>query len=117
MEQAAFEALVHEAYQALPPWVHEAMDNVQIVVADAADEDLDPHGDELLGLYDGAPLTERSANHVGELPDVIYVFRHAHLALGLPNDALKDEIRKTLMHEIAHLFGFDDDELEAKGWD
>ncbi len=116
MEAEAFEALVQEAYQALPGWVHEAMANVQIVVADAADEALDPRGDELLGLYDGAPLTDRPANHVGELPDVIYVFRHAHLALALPHEALRDEIRKTLMHEIAHLFGFDDDELEERGW-
>lgn len=117
MEPEAFEALVQDAYQALPAWVHEAMDNVQLVVADAADEELDPAGNELLGLYDGAPLTERPANHVGELPDVIYVFREAHLALALPHDQLKDEIAKTLMHEIAHLFGFDDDELEALGWD
>lgn len=83
---------------------------------DEADEALDPDGEGLLGLYVGLPLTEREANYAGELPDVIYIFRHPHLEMRLPPHALREEIAKTLIHEIAHYFGIDDDHLDEIGW-
>jgi predicted Zn-dependent protease with MMP-like domain len=70
----------------------------------------------MLGLYMGVPLPERGIDYAGELPDVIYIFRYPHLELGLPADELRGEIAKTLVHEIAHYFGFDDDYLEEIGW-
>ena len=61
-------------------------------------------------------LPEREANHAGELPDVIYIFRHPHLDMGLELEALHEEIGRTLIHEIAHYFGMDDDHLDELGW-
>ena len=71
---------------------------------------------DLLGLYDGIPLTERSVDDSGNLPDVIYIFRNAHLEMNLPRDELIEEIVTTLVHEIAHYFGIDDDHLDEIGW-
>jgi predicted Zn-dependent protease with MMP-like domain len=112
-----FEAIVHEAMQMLPEWVHDALHNIDILVVDEPDHDMDPHGERLLGLYTGIPLPERGVDYAGVLPDVIYIFRLPHLELGLPPAELREEIAKTLMHEIAHYFGLDDRHLEGIGWD
>ena len=69
-----------------------------------------------MSLYVGTPLPERGIDYAGELPDVIYIFRRPHLELDLPPDELQDEIVKTLIHEIAHYFGIDDDHLDEIGW-
>lgn len=111
-----FETLIHDTIVALPDWVQEALHNIDFLVLDEADEYLDPDGEGLLGLYVGVSLPERGADYAGELPDVIYVFRKPHLELGLPPDDLRDEIKKTLLHEIAHYFGIDDDHLDEIGW-
>ena len=111
-----FEAVVTTVMDRLPPWVHDALDNVEVLVLDEADGDLDPRGEGLLGLYLGTPLPERGVDYAGELPDVIYIFRLPHLALGLGEDELRDEVAKTLIHEIAHYFGIDDDRLDELGW-
>lgn len=116
MSPKEFEAFVHAAMQDLPGWVHDALDNVQVLVLEEAGADLDPGGPGLLGLYTGVPLPERGVDYVGELPDVVYIFRRPHLDLGLPRDELRDEIVKTLIHEFAHYFGIDDDHLEEIGW-
>ena len=79
-------------------------------------DQLDPDGEGLLGLYTGVALPERGTDYAGELPDVIYIFRRAHLELGLPPDQLREEVAKTLIHEIAHYFGIDDDHLDEIGW-
>ena len=81
-----------------------------------ADEDLDPEGEGLLGLYLGLPLPERGVEYAGELPDVIYIFRRPHLELGLAPDELREEVARTLIHEVAHYFGIDDDHLDEIGW-
>ena len=116
MEHSVFEDIVHEAMACLPEWVHRALDNLEVLVLDEADEDLDPDGEGLLGLYLGLPLPERGVDYAGELPDVIYIFRRPHLELGLEHDELREEIAKTLIHEIAHYFGIDDDHLDEIGW-
>ena len=100
----------------LPRWDQETLHNVEILELDNADQDLDPDGGGLLGLHTGVPLPERDANHAGELPDVIYIFRLPHLEMGLQPAALRDEIHRTLIHEIAHYFGMDDDHVEELGW-
>ena len=117
MDHGEFEAVVRYTLDGLPGWVHEALDNIEVLVVDEAGADLDPRGDGLLGLYVGLPLPERGTEYAGELPDVVYIFRQPHLELGLPPDELRAEIAKTLIHEIAHYFGFDDDHLEKLGWD
>ena len=116
MDPDRFEDVVRESMESLPHWVHEALDNIEVLVLDEADEHLDPDGEGMLGLYLGVPLPERGIDYAGELPDVIYVFRNPHLALDLPVDELRAEIAKTLVHEIAHYFGFDDDYLDEIGW-
>ena len=116
MNQYQFETVVRHTIARLPDWARNALDNIEVLVTDEADEDLDLHGQTLLGLYVGVPLTERGVDYAGELPDVIYIFRRPHLALDLPPDKLRDEIARTLIHEIAHYFGIDDDHLDELGW-
>lgn len=116
MDPDQFDALVSETIDALPTWIHDALENLQILVIDEPDEELSPETDDLLGLYTGVPLPERGPEYSGELPDVIYIFRQRHLELGLSPDDLRDEITTTLIHEIAHYFGIDDDQLHELGW-
>ena len=116
MQHEEFEEVVRLTISRLPNWVQEAMHNVEVLVLDEADDYLDPGGEGLLGLYTGVPLPEREANHAGELPDVIYIFRRPHLEMGLALDALHEEIGRTLIHEIAHYFGMDDDHIGELGW-
>lgn len=116
MRASEFEAVVRDALNRLPDWVHDALENIEIVVVDEPDASQDPDGDGLLGLYTGVPLPERDSDYAGELPDVIYLFRRTHLELGLDGDALRDEIVTTLVHEIAHYFGIDDERLDEIGW-
>jgi predicted Zn-dependent protease with MMP-like domain len=116
MNHDEFEDAVFAALGRLPGWVREAMENIELIVLDEADAELDPDGEGLLGLYVGLPLPERGTEYAGELPDVIYLFRHPHLELGLSREELRDEIEKTLIHEIAHYFGIDDDHLDEIGW-
>jgi predicted Zn-dependent protease with MMP-like domain len=100
----------------LPDWVQNALDNIEILVLEEADADLDPEGEGLLGLYLGLPLPERGVEYAGELPDVIYIFRRPHLQLGLAANELREEVARTLIHEVAHYFGIDDDHLDEIGW-
>ena len=116
MQHNQFEAAVQQVMDSLPGWVHEGLHNIQVLVLDEPDEHLDPEGQGLLGLYVGVPLPERGSDYAGELPDVIYIFRRPHLKLGLPPDELQNEIATTLIHEIAHYFGIDDDHLDEIGW-
>ncbi|MGW8367440.1 MAG: metallopeptidase family protein [Gammaproteobacteria bacterium] len=116
MNLSQFETVIRETMNGLPEWVRDALDNIEILVLDEADEDLDPDGEGLLGLYMGMPLPERGVEYAGELPDVIYIFRQPHLELGLPPRELEEEIARTLIHEVAHYFGIDDDHLDEIGW-
>jgi len=116
VKHSQFEAVVQETMESLPDWVHEGLHNIEVLVVDEPDKDLDPEGQGLLGLYLGLPLPERGADYAGELPDVIYIFRRPHLELRLPPDELRHEIGRTVIHEIAHYFGFDDDHLDEIGW-
>ena len=116
MNQDDFESLIRQTMHDLPEWVQNGLDNVEVLVVDEADQNLDPEGEGLLGLYVGTPLPERGSDYAGELPDVIYIFRRPHLELALPPAELQDEIVKTLIHEVAHYFGIDDDHLDEIGW-
>jgi predicted Zn-dependent protease with MMP-like domain len=116
MKHAEFEAIVQDAMDSLPDWVHDALEHIEIRVTDEPGEECEPGEDDLLGLYVGTPLTERSRDDGLELPDIIYVYRRPHLELGLPLDELREEIATTLVHEIAHYFGIDDDHLDEIGW-
>jgi predicted Zn-dependent protease with MMP-like domain len=116
VNQEEFEDAVWDSLSRLPQWVRDALENIELLVEEEAGADLDPDGEGLLGLYVGLPLPERGVDYAGELPDLIYLFRRPHLELGLDQDGLRQEIAKTLIHEIAHYFGIDDDHLDEIGW-
>lgn len=112
MDATTFEQLVIDELDRLPDDMVVGLDNVVFVVEDRAEDgSLD-----LLGLYDGWALTERDRYGVGELPDRIIVYREAHLAVCETEDELRDELHTTLVHEIAHFYGIDDDRLHELGW-
>lgn len=111
-----FEQVVDRVLDQLPPWVIEKIDNLIIVVEEQPTKEQDPHQD-LLGLYEGISLLERTGDYWGGLPDKITIFRQPHLQLGLERPELEAEIRRTLLHELAHHLGSDDDRLEELGWD
>lgn len=116
MNNTEFDALVAAVLADLPGWVREALEQLTVLVEDEPGAEI-PGGDrDLLGIYIGTPLTERDATFAGQLPDVIYIYRGPHLELGLPPDALREEIARTVLHEVAHYFGLDDDYLEREGW-
>ncbi len=108
-----FEELVAEALDTLPPDLARLLDNVVVVVEDDAPED-DP---DLLGLYSGIPLTERGTGYAGVLPDRITIFRLPTLAMCETVEDVIDEVEITVVHEIAHHFGIDDDRLHELGYD
>ena len=105
-----FEALVGEALDAIPPELARLMDNVAVFVQ----EGRDPH---LLGLYEGVPLTARDNGYAGMvMPDRITIFRRAICAIATTDEEVVEEVRKTVVHEVAHHFGIDDDRLHEMGY-
>ncbi|MEZ0236013.1 MAG: metallopeptidase family protein [Actinomycetota bacterium] len=108
-DQERFMALVAEALDALPEWVRRTLDNVDVLVDDHPPDEIDP---DTLGLYEGIPLTERGSDYSGVLPDRITLFAMPIAAeAGPDDDALKRVIGETVVHEIAHHFGIDDERL------
>ncbi len=108
-----FEDLVAEALDEIPAELARLVDNVVIVVEDEPPPD-DP---DLLGLYHGIPLTERGATYAGALPDRISIYRGPILRICDTLDDVLDEVHITVVHEIAHHFGIDDDRLHELGYD
>jgi predicted Zn-dependent protease with MMP-like domain len=107
-----FEDHVAQALASLPPELRQAMENVEIVVEDENEEDPD-----LFGLYLGIPLVERDSGYAGALPDKIAIYRiPLEEEFGDDPAVLEDEIRITVLHEIAHHFGIDEDRLSELGW-
>ncbi|WP_159500109.1 metallopeptidase family protein [Microbacterium sp. 18062] len=110
MDHARFERLVVDELDALPDDMVDGLDNVVFVVEDRHEQD------ELFGLYDGWAITERERYGMGELPDRIIVYREAHLNACADETELRAEVRTTLVHEIAHFYGIDDERLHELGW-
>lgn len=114
MTREDFETAVSEGLDLVPPDLAAQMDNVVVLVEDDAPAE-DP---ELLGLYEGVPLTER--DHMwaaGALPDRITIFRNPTLAICETREDVVEEVAVTVVHEIAHHFGINDDRLHELGWD
>ncbi|MFJ3471820.1 metallopeptidase family protein [Microbacterium maritypicum] len=112
MDAAAFEELVIDELDQLPDDMVEGLENVVFVVEDRPEDG----SLGLLGLYDGLALTDRTQYGMGELPDRIVVYREPHLAQCENEQELRDEIHTTLVHEIAHFYGIDDEQLHEMGW-
>ena len=109
---ASFEEHVRNALDELPPELARALVNVAVVIEDEHPEDPD-----LFGLYDGIPLPERGSGGHGELPDRIAIYR-IPLEESFPDPReLEDEIRITVLHELGHYFGLDEDRIAELGYE
>lgn len=110
VDPAGFEVMVGEALDGLPPDLGRLMRNVAVTV----EHDPGPPG--LLGLYRGIPLTERTSQYFGALPDHITIYRQAICAICGTEAEVVEEVRRTVIHEVGHHFGIDDDRLHELGW-
>jgi predicted Zn-dependent protease with MMP-like domain len=109
---AEFENVVADALDGVPADLARLMDNVAVFVEDEPPPD-DP---DLLGWYDGTPLTERDWSYGGVLPDRIVIYRGPLARICRTREELVDEVRITVVHEIAHHFGIDDARLHELGY-
>lgn len=123
MTPERFESLVARALRLLPPEFDAHMENVSVVIEERPARELlasmgfdaeDPH-DTLFGLYEGVPLIERRHDDL-LLPDQITIFRRPLLEYCTSEDEVVEEVRITVLHEIGHFFGMDEDRLEELGY-
>ena len=121
MDAEQFEALVEQALDSLPPEIDAALDNLVIIIQDwpsreqMRDNDIrNRYG--ILGLYEGVALPDRGVGYNMVAPDKITIFQRPLEALGLPPRETVEEIRKTVLHEVAHHLGFSDDDLHELGY-
>jgi len=105
-----FEELVADALDSIPPALGAMMDNVWVQVEDQKRPNL-------LGLYEGVPLTRRDAGYAGMvMPDRITIFRRPICSVCATEEQVVAQVRTTVVHEVAHHFGIDDDRLTELGW-
>jgi len=121
VQRGAFETLISDAIRDLPEEFRSKLKNVAIIVQDYPSEELldevgVPPGDTLFGLYEGVPLTERGFFEAPLHPDRILIFQRAIEDECDSSEEIKEELKVTLVHEIAHFFGMDDDYLEEIGY-
>ncbi len=128
MTDEEFESAIEDALDCIPEQFLDALDNIVIVAEDEPDdyhlrcgEDPDVlagayQEGELLGLYEGVNLVERCDGYEMEVPDVITIFKGPHERLFRTREAVVEEIKKTVIHEIGHYFGIDDARLEEMGY-
>jgi predicted Zn-dependent protease with MMP-like domain len=110
VDPGRFEELVADALDRLPEDLGRAMSNVAVTVEHR------PGPPGLLGLYQGVPLTSRTSGYAGVLPDRITIYRLAICAMCTSEDEVRGQVRRTVIHEIAHHFGIDDNRLDELGW-
>jgi predicted Zn-dependent protease with MMP-like domain len=121
VSKAKFARLVESAIAELPPQFAEALEEVPIEIRDRPSRsqlrEAGLDNDELLlGLYRGVPRPERSVEHSGRLPDVIYIFQEDCELVSDTEDELVREVRITVLHELGHHFGMDEDDLARLGY-
>ena len=108
--RSRFEELVADALDSIPEALGRLMDNVWVGVEERA------RGEDLLGLYEGVPLTERDAYGGMVLPDRITIYRRPICEMSGSEQEVVETVRDTVIHEVAHHFGIDDDRLDELGW-
>ncbi len=122
MERDEFEALVREALDDLPDEFARRLENIEVVIEDEPDAavlrslGMNPRHQTLFGLYQGVPLNQRGASYGGVLPDKISIYYYPLVRACRTPDALRRQVRRTVMHEIGHFFGLDDAEIRALGY-
>ncbi|MDP9116836.1 MAG: metallopeptidase family protein [Actinomycetota bacterium] len=102
--------MVGEGLDSLPPQLGRLMRNVAVTVQ----HEPGPRG--LLGLYEGVPLTRRTSHYSATMPDRITIYRHAICAICRTEAEVADQVRRTVIHEVGHHFGIDDQRLHELGW-
>ncbi|MBL9147360.1 MAG: metallopeptidase family protein [Phycisphaerae bacterium] len=134
-ERERFDTIFEDVLESLPESIHALLDDAPVVLEDRAPRKvleelgIEPEDDDLCGLHTGVPLTQRSVNDHGVLPDVIHLFREGIVAHAGGweegedeegpyggEERIREEIRITLLHEIGHHFGLDEDDLERLGY-
>ena len=110
IEPGPFEEMVSTALDGLPEELGQLMRNVAVTVEHGPG----PRG--LLGLYEGVPLTSRTSQYAGVLPDRITIYRQAICGICRTEQEVAEQVRRTVIHEIAHHFGIDDHRLSELGW-
>lgn len=121
MSEQEFERTVTEAVAALPDKFKKALSNIAITVADEPTrQELSSvgctQGGELLGLYQGIPITQRTTSYAGVLPDKITIYKGPHERVCHTHAEMVKQIQKTVLHELGHYFGFDDAYLHSHGY-
>ncbi len=122
-----FDNQVDKVLAAMPPQIHELLQRVPLHVEDHPSEEVMrdrdvEYLDDLCGLYTGIPLTQRSIEHSGTLPDVVTIYREGILTAAadrhgrIRNDRLREEIRITILHELGHHHGMTEDDLRELGY-
>jgi predicted Zn-dependent protease with MMP-like domain len=109
MPPEEFERLVDEALDGLPDWVLDELENVAVLVADEP-----PDGEDLFGLYEGVALVEREGEPWE--PDRITIFSGPILRSARTDDEIREQVRVTVLHEVGHHFGLDEDRLDELGY-
>jgi predicted Zn-dependent protease with MMP-like domain len=130
VERDRFDAVVEEVIESLPAGVRAVLEEIPVIVLDRpdrkmlADLGMDPDDEaaasELCGLHTGVSITEKSIEHSGELPTEVHLFREGivNLAGGWSDpEAVREEVRITILHEIGHHFGLEEDDLFELGYD
>ena len=116
LRRKQFERMVRKAIDSLPAAIGSLMVNVEIVIEDEpTDEQRGDEEDGPLGLYEGIPLTERTSSYGMILPDKITIFRRPLEDACASEDEMAEEVRVTVLHELAHHLGFDEDRIDELG--
>jgi len=126
-DRKRFDDQVDKVLAEMPPQVHELLDRVPLHVEDHPSEEVMidrgvEYLDDLCGLYTGIPLTQRSIEHSGTLPDVVTIYREGILTAAADrngqtrNRRLREEIRITILHELGHHHGLTEDDLRELGY-
>jgi predicted Zn-dependent protease with MMP-like domain len=110
IEPGRFEEMVRSAVDSLPPDLGQQISNVAITV------EHNPGPPNLLGLYEGIPLTSRTSSYAGVLPDKITIYRLAICAICRTEEEVAEQVRRTVIHEVGHYFGIGDGRLHELGW-
>ncbi len=122
-----FDEQFQRVLERLGPMVHELIERVPLHVEDYPSADVMTelgiaYRDELCGLYTGIPISERSIGHSGTMPDIVTIYREGVMSAArdahgrVRTDRLREEIRTTILHELAHHHGLDEEELRDLGY-
>lgn len=120
VQRKRFEAIVREALHSLPPEIEQLVQNLVVVIEDEPERWSGPvdarDTEDVFGYYEGTPHVDRGQAYGMTTPDKVTIYRGPHERACATTEELKREVRMTLIHELAHHVGFDEDRISANGW-